>query len=85
MKVSVYYESLCPDSIRFLTNQFTPVYNQLGSSNIEVDFLPYGKATVSVTMKNFLFPTNIYKLGILLSKSQIKLHFARFFFYLSKI
>jgi len=51
VKVSVYYESLCPDSIRFLTNQFTPVYNQLGSSNIEVDFLPYGKATVSCSLE----------------------------------
>ncbi|XP_059487345.1 GILT-like protein 1 [Neocloeon triangulifer] len=45
VKVSVYYESLCPDSIRFLTEQFHSVYQQLGSSAITVDFLPYGKAS----------------------------------------
>ncbi|XP_065351021.1 GILT-like protein 1 [Cloeon dipterum] len=45
VKVSVYYESLCPDSIAFIRDQYHSTYQQLGSSSITVDFLPYGKAT----------------------------------------
>ncbi|CAB3370534.1 Hypothetical predicted protein [Cloeon dipterum] len=45
VKVSVYYESLCPDSMRFFSNQLHATYQLLGSDAITVDFLPYGKAT----------------------------------------
>ncbi|XP_022910307.1 GILT-like protein 1 [Onthophagus taurus] len=44
LKVSVFYESLCPDSIRFITQQLAPNYDAL-AEKIFVDFVPYGKAT----------------------------------------
>ncbi|KAK9717460.1 Gamma interferon inducible lysosomal thiol reductase (GILT) [Popillia japonica] len=44
IKVSVFYESLCPDSIRFITQQLYPNYDAV-STYITVDFVPYGKAT----------------------------------------
>ncbi|KAF5308634.1 hypothetical protein FQR65_LT06095 [Abscondita terminalis] len=44
LKVSIYYESLCPDSIRFLTNQLYPAYYKINSS-LALDFVPYGKAS----------------------------------------
>ncbi|KAF2896204.1 hypothetical protein ILUMI_09963 [Ignelater luminosus] len=44
LKVSVFYESLCPDSVRFITRQLYPAYEKIGSSLL-VDFVPYGKAT----------------------------------------
>lgn len=42
--VGVYYESLCPDSIRFIKNGLVPTYNALGS-NLDVTLIPYGKAS----------------------------------------
>lgn len=44
MKVTVYYESLCPDSIRFVTRQLYPTSKLL---NFTTEFVPYGKAQVS--------------------------------------
>lgn len=43
--VGVYYESLCPDSIRFIKNGLVPAYDTL-KDNIRVTFVPYGKASV---------------------------------------
>ena len=45
MTVQVYYESLCPDSIRFIKNQLMPTYEKLGNY-FDVEFVPYGKASV---------------------------------------
>lgn len=47
IKVSVYYESLCPYSIRFITQQLYPNYYRFAAS-LDVDLVPYGKADVSV-------------------------------------
>ncbi|XP_023313133.1 gamma-interferon-inducible lysosomal thiol reductase-like, partial [Anoplophora glabripennis] len=44
IKISVYYETLCPYSVRFLVDQFNPAYQNL-TDNMEVDLIPYGKAT----------------------------------------
>ncbi|XP_067134316.1 gamma-interferon-inducible lysosomal thiol reductase-like [Centruroides vittatus] len=41
--VSVYYETLCPDSKRFILDQLWPTY-QAVSDIIDVDLIPYGKA-----------------------------------------
>lgn len=46
--MQVMYESLCPDSIRFVKDQLTPAYETLGSQRLAVEFVPYGKATVRV-------------------------------------
>ncbi|KAF5273397.1 hypothetical protein FQA39_LY07414 [Lamprigera yunnana] len=43
LRVSVYYETLCPDSYDFLRNQFCPTYEKIGSS-LDVHFVPYGRA-----------------------------------------
>ncbi|CAG9830578.1 unnamed protein product [Diabrotica balteata] len=44
VKVSVYYEVLCPDSIDFISNQFHPTYKDL-KDYIDVEFIPYGHAS----------------------------------------
>ncbi|KAJ9582816.1 hypothetical protein L9F63_022835, partial [Diploptera punctata] len=46
VRLSVYYESLCPDSIRFIKYQLHPTYLLLGNY-MHVDFVPYGKASQS--------------------------------------
>ncbi|KAL1492845.1 hypothetical protein ABEB36_011027 [Hypothenemus hampei] len=43
VKVSVYYEALCPDSKFFISFQLVPVFDKLKDSLI-VDLVPYGKA-----------------------------------------
>ncbi|XP_020279039.1 GILT-like protein 1 [Pseudomyrmex gracilis] len=44
IKVDVYYESLCSDSMRFIVNQLVPSYREL-KNHINVTMIPYGKAT----------------------------------------
>lgn len=46
VKVSVYYESLCPDSINFIANELYPNY-EFFKDRILLDLVPYGKATQS--------------------------------------
>ncbi|ENN74078.1 hypothetical protein D910_11490 [Dendroctonus ponderosae] len=43
VKVSVYYEALCPDSKFFITYQLVPAYEELKEFLI-LDLIPYGKA-----------------------------------------
>ncbi|XP_076355136.1 gamma-interferon-inducible lysosomal thiol reductase-like [Tachypleus tridentatus] len=43
VKVSVFYEALCPDSIDFIVEQLWPTYKKL-SQIIQIDLVPHGKA-----------------------------------------
>lgn len=45
MHVSIFYESLCPDSIRFIKNQLEPNYHNF-APYITIDFIPFGKSKV---------------------------------------
>ena len=44
--LNIYYESLCPDSIDFITKQLYPTWKNLGKYIIPV-FKPSGKESVS--------------------------------------
>ncbi|KAK2587248.1 hypothetical protein KPH14_002985 [Odynerus spinipes] len=44
--IAVYYEALCPDSRSFFIKQLQPTYMKL-KENLEVKFIPYGKATTT--------------------------------------
>ncbi|KAJ8918983.1 hypothetical protein NQ315_016887 [Exocentrus adspersus] len=54
LKISVYYETLCPDSIRFLVNEFYPTY-QDHAEHMEVDLVPYGKANATNSSGSWVF------------------------------
>lgn len=56
IKVSVYYESLCPYSIRFITQQLYPNYDRF-ASDLSLDLVPYGKANVSITTQQSSTPS----------------------------
>ncbi|KAJ0170087.1 hypothetical protein K1T71_014693 [Dendrolimus kikuchii] len=44
VKIAVYYESLCPDSKRFITQQLAPVWRDFRGV-VKVKLVPYGKST----------------------------------------
>ncbi|XP_046400783.1 GILT-like protein 1 [Ischnura elegans] len=43
LKIGIYYESLCPDSIRFVLTQLPRAYASL-KEYIDITFVPFGKA-----------------------------------------
>lgn len=45
VRLSVYYESLCPDSRRFVVEELLPAWRLLGD-NITVSLFPFGKAKI---------------------------------------
>lgn len=45
--VSIYYESLCYDSVKFITRQLYPNYQHF-KEFVTIDFVPYGKSMVSI-------------------------------------
>ncbi|XP_049883504.1 gamma-interferon-inducible lysosomal thiol reductase-like isoform X2 [Pectinophora gossypiella] len=44
VKIAVYYESLCPDSKKFITTQLAPVWRDFRGV-VKVKLVPYGKST----------------------------------------
>lgn len=44
MKVDIFYESLCPDSIRFIADQLRPNYPEL-KQHLQINFIPFGKSS----------------------------------------
>lgn len=49
-KISIYYEALCSDSRYFVLKQLNPTYELL-HDYMTLDFIPYGKAEVSIFVK----------------------------------
>jgi len=47
VKISLYYESLCPNSQYFVTSQFYPNWEYFGSDLLQIEFRPFGKANFS--------------------------------------
>jgi len=43
LNLDIYYESLCPDSTRFISRQVGPMHEAIGQ-DVEVTFVPYGFA-----------------------------------------
>lgn len=56
--LEVYYETLCPDSIAFIVNQFYPVLGQINDI-INASLVPYGKATVGRDMEEESLHANL--------------------------
>ncbi|XP_026333635.1 GILT-like protein 1 [Hyposmocoma kahamanoa] len=54
VKVAVYYESLCPDSKKFIVEQLAPVWRDFRGA-IKVKLVPYGKATHDRTPTGWQF------------------------------
>ena len=50
--LTVYYESLCPDSVRFIVDQLHPVKQSPLGRYIDVTLIPFGKASVSIVWTN---------------------------------
>ena len=46
LSLDLYYESLCPDSTRFISQQIGPMHAALGQ-DVTINFVPYGFATVT--------------------------------------
>ncbi|KAL4711241.1 hypothetical protein ACJJTC_019082 [Scirpophaga incertulas] len=54
VKIAVYYESLCPDSKRFITEQLAPVWRDFRGA-VKVKLVPYGKSTHEKVNGNWQF------------------------------
>jgi len=63
VKVDVYYETLCPDSIQFIRRQLYPTFNKIGEI-MDITLIPFGKAEVS--LKRFFKLDSFRKVGIIL-------------------
>jgi hypothetical protein len=55
LKVGVYYETLCGDSKRFIRSQLYPLMKNGGEEYLSVEFIPYGKASTTVSGSSFTF------------------------------
>lgn len=47
IQVTVYFESYCPDSVKFLTTQLFPAYDSPLKEHMNITLVPYGKAEVN--------------------------------------
>lgn len=45
--VTVYYESLCPDSAKFITEQIYPAVKSELKDFVDITWVPFGKSSVS--------------------------------------
>ena len=45
--ITVYYESLCPDSAKFITEQIYPAVKGDLKDHVDINWVPFGKSNVS--------------------------------------
>lgn len=57
LNVAVYYESLCPDSLRFINEQLKPNWNSF-APYADLILIPFGKSQVSENKEMFNFELN---------------------------
>ena len=62
--VDLYYEVLCPDSRSFVLYQLFPAWQGLRDI-FTINYVPYGKALVSIQLKDFGIFQFIWNLGTL--------------------
>lgn len=63
VKLDVFYETLCPDSIQFIKSQLYPTFLSIGEI-MDINLFPYGKAKVSYCYTNTLFVIKYIKLKL---------------------
>jgi len=51
VEVTLYYESLCPWSAKYISQQLIPTYRKLGR-HIDLDYIPYGNAEMTYNPSN---------------------------------
>ena len=56
VQIQVYYETLCPDSIDFISQQLYPTYQNLGKY-LNIEFVPFGFASVKILFRHKLRPS----------------------------
>lgn len=54
LKVDVYYESLCPDSAKFITTQLSPAAKDL-LQYLDLHLIPFGKSTYNTQGSDVIF------------------------------
>ncbi|XP_055373066.1 GILT-like protein 1 [Condylostylus longicornis] len=55
VKIDVYYESLCPDSAAFITEQLYPVVKEDLKNYVDINWIPFGKSTFETRGSEVLF------------------------------
>lgn len=55
LQLAVYYESLCPDSARFIVEQLQPLKRSPLGKYVDVTLVPFGKANVSIYLSRFTY------------------------------
>lgn len=55
VSLGVYYETLCPDSIAFINYQLYPTVQSLGIENIDLNLVPFGKASWTESGSSLVF------------------------------
>lgn len=58
LNIGVYYESLCPDSARFIVEQLQPLKRSPLGKYVDVTLVPFGKANVSILI-DYIWYANV--------------------------
>lgn len=55
LNVKVYYESLCPDSAKFINTQLSPITKENLLQYVDLQLIPYGKSTYNTQGSDVIF------------------------------